>query len=105
TIVVGDNVTISPIALAHGGLTIEIKVEYQVSQPPPLAPEKAATAVVPKIEMKAEEKKAPLVEVKGTTIGELVKALNVLGVTPKDLIAILQAIKTSGSLKAELVIM
>ncbi len=105
TIVIGDNVTISPIALAHGGLTIEIKVEYQVSQPPPLAPEKAETVVVPKIEMKAEEKKAPLVEVKGTTIGELVKALNVLGVTPKDLIAILQAIKTSGSLKAELVIM
>jgi flagellar P-ring protein precursor FlgI len=105
TIVIGDNVTISPIALAHGGLTIEIKVEYEAVQPPPLAPKTAETVVVPKIEMKAEEKKAPLVEVRGTTIGELVKALNVLGVTPKDLVAILQAIKTSGSLKAELVIM
>jgi len=105
TIVIGDNVTISPITLAHGGLAIEIKVEYEVVQPPPFAPPAAETVIVPKVEMKAEEKKAPLVEVKGTTIGELVKALNVLGVTPKDLVAILQAIKTSGSLKAELVIM
>ncbi|GER94490.1 flagellar basal body P-ring protein FlgI [Dissulfurispira thermophila] len=105
TIVIGENVTISPIALAHGGLTIEIKTEYQVSQPPPLSPEKAETVVVPQKEVKAEEKKAALVEVKGATIGELAKALNALGVTPKDLIAILQAIKASGNLKAELVIM
>lgn len=105
TIVIGDNVAISPIALAHGALTIEIKTEYQVSQPQPLAPEKAETVVTPQKEVKAEEKKASLVEVKGATIGELVKALNTLGVTPRDLVAILQAIKTSGSLKAELVIM
>ena len=105
TVVIGENVVISPIALAHGGLTIEIKVEYEVVQPPPFAPPSAETVIVPKIEMKAEEKKAPLVEVKGTTIGELVKSLNVLGVTPKDLVAILQAIKAAGSLKAELVIM
>ncbi len=105
TVVIGENVRINPIALAHGGLTIEIKVEYEVVQPPPFAPPSAETVIVPKVEMKAEEKKAPLVEVKGATIGELVKALNVLGVTPKDLVAILQAIKTSGSLRAELVIM
>lgn len=105
TIVIGENVTISPIALAHGGLTIEIKTEYQVSQPLPLSPEKAETVVVPQKELKAEEKKAAIVEVRGATIGELAKALNALGVTPKDLIAILQAIKASGSLKAELVIM
>jgi flagellar P-ring protein precursor FlgI len=105
TVVIGENVIISPVALAHGGLAIEIKVEYEVVQPPPFAPETAKTVVVPKVEMKAEEKKAPLVEVKGATIGELVKALNVLGVTPKDLVAILQAIKAAGSLKAELVIM
>jgi flagellar P-ring protein precursor FlgI len=105
TIVIGENVAISPVALAHGALTIEIKTEYQVSQPPPLAPEKAETVVVPQKEVKAEEKKASLMEVKGATIGELVKALNVVGVTPKDLVAILQAIKAAGSLKAELVIM
>ena len=96
---------ISPVALAHGGLTIEIKTEFQVSQPLPLAPEGAATVVVPKQETKVEEKKAALMEVKGATIGELVKALNALGVTPRDLVAILQAIKAAGSLKADLVLM
>ncbi len=105
TIVVGENVVISPVALAHGGLTVEIKTEYQVSQPSPLAPPGAETVVVPQKEVKAEEKRATLTEVKGATIGQLVKALNALGVTPKDMVAILQAIKTAGSLKAELVIM
>ncbi len=105
TVVIGENVRISPIALAHGGLTIEIKTEYQVSQPQPFAPKKAETGVVPKVEVKAEEKKASLMEVKGTTIGELIKALNAIGVTPRDLVAIIQAIKAQGSLKAELVLM
>ncbi len=86
-------------------MTIEIKTELQVSQPLPFAPEGAATVVVPKQETKVEEKKAALMEVKGTTIGELVKALNALGVTPRDLVAILQAIKAAGSLKADLVLM
>ncbi|MBN2654472.1 MAG: flagellar basal body P-ring protein FlgI [Nitrospirae bacterium] len=105
TIVMGDNVRIAPVALAHGGLTIEIKTDYAVSQPLPLAPKGAETVVVPEKEVKVEEKKVALTEVKGATIGELVKGLNALGVSPKDLIAILQAIKASGSLKAELVIM
>lgn len=105
TVVIGDNVRISPIALAHGGLTIEIKTEFQVSQPLPFAPKKAETVVVPKEQVKAEEKKGYLMEVQGATIGELIKALNALGVTPRDLVAILQAIKASGSLKAELVLM
>jgi len=105
TVVIGENVRISPIALAHGGLTIEIKTEFQVSQPQPFAPKKAQTVVVPKEEVKAEEKKGFLMEVQGTTIGELIKALNALGVTPRDLVAILQAIKAAGSLKAELVLM
>jgi len=105
TVVIGDHVRISPIALAHGGLTIEIKTEFQVSQPAPFAPKKAETVVVPKTEVKAEEKKGSLMEVKGATIGELIKALNALGVTPRDLVAIIQAIKASGSLKADLVLM
>ncbi len=61
--------------------------------------------VVPKEQVKAEEKKGYLMEVQGATIGELIKALNALGVTPRDLVAILQAIKAAGSLKAELVLM
>ena len=105
TVVIGENVRISPIALAHGGLTIEIKTEFQVSQPQPFAPKKAETVVVPKEQVKAEEKKGYLMEVQGATIGELIKALNALGVSPRDLVAILQAIKAAGSLKAELVLM
>ena len=105
TVVIGENVRISPIALAHGGLTIEIKTEFQVSQPQPFAPNKAETVVVPKEQVKAEEKKGYLMEVQGATIGELIKALNALGVSPRDLVAILQAIKAAGSLKAELVLM
>lgn len=105
TVVIGENVKIAPTALAHGGLTITIKETPEVSQPLPFAPKGATTEVVPRTEVKVEEKKGSLMEVKGSTVGELIKALNALGVTPKDLISILQALKTSGALKAELVLM
>ncbi|MEW6417043.1 MAG: flagellar basal body P-ring protein FlgI [Nitrospirota bacterium] len=102
TVVIGDKVRISPVAIAHGNLTIEIKTEYEVSQPPPFAPEKAETVVVPKKEVTVKEQKASLIQVSGVTLGEIVKGLNVLGVTPRDIISILQALKASGALKAEL---
>ncbi|MFN3396770.1 MAG: flagellar basal body P-ring protein FlgI [Thermodesulfovibrionales bacterium] len=102
TVVIGEKVRVSPVAIAHGNLSIEIKTEYKVSQPPPLAPEKAETIVVPEKEVKVKEEKAALVEVSGTTLGEVVKALNALGVTPRDLISILQALKAAGALRAEL---
>lgn len=102
TVVIGEKVKVSPVAIAHGNLSIEIKTEYRVSQPPPLAPEKAETVVVPEKEVKVKEEKAALVEVSGTTLGEIVKALNALGTTPRDLISILQALKAAGALRAEL---
>jgi flagellar P-ring protein precursor FlgI len=102
TIVIGDKVRISPVAIAHGNLTIEIKTEFRVSQPPPFAPEKAETVVVPQKDVTVKEQKASLMEVSGSTLGEIVRALNALGVTPRDLIAILQALKASGALMAEL---
>jgi len=105
TVVIGENVTISPVALAQGALTIEIKTDYQTSQPPPHAPGGARTVVTPEPQVTAGEKKVSLSRVKGASIGELVKALNALGVTPRDLVAILQAIKAAGSLNADLVIM
>jgi flagellar P-ring protein precursor FlgI len=103
TVVIGNNVKISPVAIAHGGLTIEISTQYGVSQPEPFS--KGETVIVPQTEIKAKEQEAHLVEVSGTTLGEVVRALNAMGVAPRDLIAILQALKESGALKAELEIL
>ncbi len=105
TVVIGDNVRINPVAVAHGALTITIKTQFEVFQPLPLAPPPGEVVIIPRIEVLAEEQEAPLMEVSGATIGELIRALNALGVTPKDLVAILQAIKATGALRAELVIM
>ncbi len=102
TVVIGEKVRIAPVAIAHGNLTIEIKTEYKVSQPSSFAPEKAETVVVPKTEVSAKEQKASLIQVSGVTLGEIVRALNALGVTPRDMISILQALKASGALRAEL---
>jgi flagellar P-ring protein precursor FlgI len=102
TVVIGEKVRVYPVAIAHGDLTIEIKTEFGVSQPPPFAPPGAETVIVPQREVEVKEKKASLAEVSGTTLGEVVKALNALGVTPRDLISILQALKAAGALRAEL---
>jgi len=102
TVVVGDTVKISPVAISHGSLTVEIKTELQVSQPPPFAPKGAETVVVPQKEVSVKEQKASLMEVSGVTLSEIVRGLNALGVTPRDLISILQALKASGALRAEL---
>jgi flagellar P-ring protein precursor FlgI len=105
TVVIGENVRISPVAIAHGNLTIEIRTELQVSQPRSFAPGKAETVVVPQKQVTAAEPKASLVEVSGASLGEIVRGLNALGVTPRDLIAILQALRSSGALRAELEIL
>jgi flagellar P-ring protein precursor FlgI len=102
TIVIGYNVKISPVAIAHGSLAIEIREQPQVSQPLPFAPEQAKTTTVPRTNLSVEEQKAYLIEVSGVTLADVVRALNALGVTPRDLISILQALKSSGALQAEL---
>ncbi|NOY39215.1 MAG: flagellar basal body P-ring protein FlgI [Nitrospirae bacterium] len=100
TVIIGENVRISPVAIAHGGLTIEITTEYQVSQPPSFSA--GETVVVPSRDVTVKEEKAHLIQVSGTSLGEVVRALNAMGVTSRDLIAILQALKASGALRAEL---
>lgn len=102
TVVIGDNVKLSKAAIAHGNLTIEIKTQYEVSQPLPFAPKSAETVVVPQREVDVKEQKASLMEVSGATLSEIVRALNALGVTPRDLISILQALKAAGALRAEI---
>lgn len=106
TVIMGDQVRISTVAVSHGNLSITIKSEFQVSQPPPFAPRGAETVVVPKTDVSVKEDKAGLAVVSaGASIGDVVSALNAIGVTPRDLIAILQAIKRAGALNAELEIM
>jgi len=106
TVIMGDQVKIRSIAVAHGNLSIHIKSEFAVSQPPPFAPPGSATVVVPQTETTVKEEKANVALLpEGTSIGEVVRALNAIGATPRDLIAILQAIKQAGALQAELEIM
>ncbi|MBE7445065.1 MAG: flagellar basal body P-ring protein FlgI [Planctomycetia bacterium] len=104
TIVAGENVRISTVAISHGNLSITISEKPEVSQPGPLS--SGQTAVVPRtdIEVIEEEKKLNVIQA-GVTISDVARALNVLGVTPRDLISIFQAIKRAGALHAELIIM
>jgi flagellar P-ring protein precursor FlgI len=101
TIIMGSEVRISTVAIAHGSLSVQVRTDYQVSQPLPYS--RGKTEVVPQRDLSVHEdkKKISLIE-EGASIGDLVQALNALGVTSRDLIAILQAIKQSGALQAEL---
>jgi flagellar P-ring protein precursor FlgI len=99
----GGEVRVREVAVAHGNLQVAISTDYDVSQPNPLG--QGDTEVVPDEEVGAAEETGSLKVVEaGATIGDVVGALNALGATPRDLIAILQAIKTAGALDAELVI-
>ncbi|MBF0162032.1 MAG: flagellar basal body P-ring protein FlgI [Magnetococcales bacterium] len=103
TIVMGENVRVSTVALAHGGLSIKITESPQVSQPNSRG---GATTVTPKTTVDAKEAEGKVLEMEaGVTLGELVRGLNAIGVTPRDLIAILQSIKAAGALQAELEVM
>jgi flagellar P-ring protein precursor FlgI len=103
TIIMGSQLRISTVAIAHGNLTIQVKEDKQVSQPLPFAPRGAQTVTVPKSEVSVKEETAQLHVVKeGASIGDVVQGLNALGVTPRDLIAILQAIRQAGALMADL---
>ena len=127
TVVMGDNVRISTVAVAHGNLSIQIKEDAKVSQPLPFAPAPprtapgqaavlpapapggaivapgAQTVVVPQTTVTmTEEKKQLMLLPQGVTIYDVVKALNSIGVSPRDLITILQAIKAAGALQADL---
>jgi len=104
TIVVGGDVLIDEVAIAHGNLKIEIKANYAVSQPMAFAG--GESVIVPEIETVVEDKEARFFAVRpSNTVGDIASALNELGVTPRDMIAIFQALKKAGALKADLIIM
>jgi flagellar P-ring protein precursor FlgI len=102
TVIIGGNVRIAPVAVAHGSLTVEIQTDVEVSQPAPLS-KTGETVAVPKTGVRVDEPHAAVMELQaGTTLAELVRALNALQVTPRDIVAIIQAIKQAGALYAEL---
>lgn len=104
TIIMGEKVTISRVALAHGNLNITIRQENDVSQPNALAA--GQTAAVTNTDVSVGEDIKALQMVGGeVTLGDVVQALNSLGATPRDLIAIFTAMKAAGALNAELVVM
>ncbi len=104
TIVAGGEVKISAVAVTHGGVKVEVTNVPEVIQPPPFS--LGRTEVVPNPQVVVEEKDAEMVVLDGTTtVSDLSYALNSLGVAPRDVIAILQAIKEAGALHAQLVIL
>jgi flagellar P-ring protein precursor FlgI len=104
TIIMGENVRISTVAVSHGNLSIIVKENKDVSQPLPFS-ERGRTVVTPDTEVRVEEEDARLIMVQeGVNLREVVNGLNAIGVSPRDLISIFQVIRASGALQAELVI-
>ncbi len=101
TIVIGQDVQISTVAVTHGNLTVRITETPVVSQPKPFSQGK--TVVVPRTNIESEEAGGQMQIVRGTTLRTLVKGLNQIGLKPSGIIAILQAIKSAGALQADLV--
>lgn len=104
TVVMGAGVRLATVAIAHGSLTVTISSDKEVSQPGAFSG--GDTVVVENTDVEVFEEDSQLTVVRsGVTIGELVRGLNAMGVSPRDLIAIMQAIKAAGALTAELELM
>jgi flagellar P-ring protein precursor FlgI len=103
TVVIGKNVRVSPAAITHGSMTVTITEQPQVSQPEPLSG--GATVVTPSsdIALTEEESRMFLFD-PGVSLDEIVRAVNSVGAAPGDLMAILEALKQAGALRAELIV-
>ncbi|MDF2181824.1 flagellar basal body P-ring protein FlgI [Neptuniibacter sp. CAU 1671] len=103
TIIIGQNVQVSPVAITHGGLTVSITEAPQVDQPDPLSA--GQTVVTPRSGLQVDEGSGHMFEfAPGASLSEIVEAVNQVGAAPGDLMAILEALKQAGALKAELVV-
>jgi flagellar P-ring protein precursor FlgI len=101
TVVMGKDVRLGAVSILHGNLSIEVATQFSVSQPAPLSQGK--TEVVPEPNIKAEESPARRIELtEGASVEQLVNGLQKIGATSRDVIAILQAIKSAGALEADL---
>ena len=104
TVVVGENIKLSTVAVAHGNLSVQIREGITVSQPGPFS--MGETVAAPDTNINVEEGADQLLLIeRSTTIHDVVKALNAIGVTPRDLVMIFQAIQEAGALHGELVLM
>ena len=101
TIVMGKDVRISPVAILHGSLSVQIQTDLLVSQPGPLSG--GTTQIIPEQTVKAKDEPTHNVVLnEGATVEELVRALTAIGSSARDIIAILQSLKSAGALEAEL---
>lgn len=106
TIVAGGEIHVHPVAISHGNLSIRIQNQTDIYQPAPWGPESSETAYADQSSISVDDDRSHFLATSGTsTLEELAQALNALGVTPRDVIAIFQALKEAGALDAELVIM
>ncbi len=103
TIVIGNHVTVGPAAVTHGSLTVTIKENTRINQPNPFA--NGETVAEPNTQIAVEEENNRMFELeRGTTLSEIVQAINGVGAAPGDLVAILEALKQAGALRAQLII-
>ena len=104
TVVISQNVRVSPAAVSHGNLTVTINSDPIISQPPPFS-SRGRTVVVPNADIAVTEEKRPMFLFKpGVALEDIVRAINQVGASPSDLVAILEALKSAGALRAELII-
>jgi flagellar P-ring protein precursor FlgI len=103
TIIIGENVIVSPVAITHGGISVSIQEYFDVNQPNALAG--GETVVTPRTGIEVDENSGRMFQFKpGATLRDIVDSVNQVGAAPGDLMAILEALKQAGALKAELVV-
>lgn len=100
TVVMGANIRVRPVAVAHGGLTVKVQETTSVSQPRALAA--GETKVITETEVTVHEAEGKLTRLEADTVGDIVNTLNAMGVSPRDLIVILTAMKAAGGIDAEI---
>jgi flagellar P-ring protein precursor FlgI len=101
TVVIGGDVVLQPVSILHGGLTVNIVSEFQVSQPGPFS--SGTSEVVQQTHLEAKDKPVNQIELKqGATVDDLVRSLQTIGASARDVISILQAMKSAGALEADL---
>jgi flagellar P-ring protein precursor FlgI len=101
TVVIGGSVVLQPVSILHGGLAVRVVTDFKVSQPGALSA--GTTQVTPETKIEANDKPVSRIELKqGATVDDLVRSLQTIGASARDVISILQAMKAAGALEAEI---